>query len=322
MPGADRITWAVCVGLVVSCGAGGCVKIQKRTIPALYAARSAGLTQEQIADFTRHCGEDWGVPEKVFNFGQTYYVNHDGYVMEYSGPRRIALWVSHYVPKAQLKTTFTGTYARPAWSEEEDLPAGVRALDDDYPFGGKPYNRGHMSPNADFGSKQGRDDTFILSNAVPQQWQHNQQIWETFEGYVRDWIEKRGEAYIITGGLLYDPKDDPQSDEFDENGDGVVKYDVMGDSEVTIPTHVFKIIIAPKSSGSDDWESLAVVLKNRKYVKGADKTFDDDLEEGLTSIDWIEHRAGLNFLPTLPDGSPEEQALESEAAKPAQLWAR
>ena len=252
------------------------------------------------------------MPEKTADFGRTYYVNHDGYVMEYSGAQKTALWVCHHVTKDQLKITFSGKYNRPKWREEELVPESVRVHDSDYPSGGKPYNRGHLAPNADFGSKEGRDGTFILSNAVPQQWQNNQQIWSDLEALVREWIETRGEAYIITGPLLYDPTDDPQSDQFDpDKSDSLIYYDVMGDSEVAVPTHLFKILLVPQADGSSAWESLAFVLENRKYDKGSDQSFDDDLTKALVSIDWIETRAELNFLSNLPEGSPEETAMES-----------
>lgn len=294
-----------------------------RAAPALTSAGTPELRADQVAKFAEHCGGRWGVPVKQIFQGPTYYVSHPGYVLEYSAARKLPLWVCHHVTAEQLTVSFSGAYRRPAWREEEGVPVAVRVHDNDYPSGGKPYNRGHMAPNADFGSKEGRDGTFILSNAVPQQWENNQRIWETFEGYVRDWIERRGEAYVITGSLLYDPSDDPESDDYDREGhDGVVDYQVMGASEVTVPTHVFKIVIAPKALGSSDWESIGVVLENRRYLKGSDKTFDDDLDEGIRSIDWIEKRSGLDLLPALGEGTGPERAMESESAKPAHLWAR
>ncbi|MBN1513286.1 MAG: DNA/RNA non-specific endonuclease [Phycisphaerae bacterium] len=303
--------------LLVLCGA--CAQLQTRTILVKYAKHAATLTPQQMADFERHCGVEWGMPEKTEDLGQTFYISHDGYVMEYGAWSKTALWVCHHVTKEQLVKTFEGKYERPSWKEEKELPARFQARDTDYPPWGRPYNRGHMAPNADFGSREGRHGTFILSNAVPQQWENNRDIWADLEAMVRQWIQDRGEAYIITGPLLYDPTDDPLWDRFDpDKSDGLIYYEVMGDSEVAVPTHLFKIVVAPEAEGSQAWESLAIVLENRNYSEGSDETFDDDLELALRSIDWIEARAGLNFLPSLPDGSPEEIALESAA--PAQLW--
>ena len=87
------------------------------------------------------------------------------------------------------------------------LPAGSRAELKDYKHSG--YDRGHQAPSGDETKKQSlQNDTYFLSNMVPQIGQFNQHAWEGLEEMVRGWAIARGEAYVITGPMFYDPKED------------------------------------------------------------------------------------------------------------------
>lgn len=254
--------------------------------------------QREQPDFRKYCGR-FGAPKKLRDFGETYYLPHEGYLLEYRGAWKLALWSAHFVPASQLELTLESKYHRPKWKAEKLLPEAVRARDEDYPEGGIPWNRGHLVPNADFGSKAGRDGTFILSNAVPQFHTHNQRIWETLEGYVREWVISRERAHIFTGGFVEDGK----------------TPELMGEG-VVIPTHLFKIVLAPGAEGK--WETIAVVLENRDYPPDPGGGYRQSLRAGLRSIDWIEAHTGLNFLSALAETSTEARALETDAA--VDLW--
>jgi DNA/RNA endonuclease G (NUC1) len=251
--------------------------------------------------FEKHCGR-FGPPSKTRSFGETYYVVHDGYVIEVVGAWKSALWAAHHVTASQLEKTYAGKYRRPKWKEEKQLPASVRARSSDYPKGGIPWNRGHLAPNADFGSKEARDETFILSNAVPQFHLNNQKIWSELEEMIRGWVIARKEAYVVTGGFVGASREP----------------ELMGESRVVVPTHLFKIVLAPKIDGSDAWEAIAVVLENRDYSRAACAEYEDCLRENIRSIDWIEAEIGLNFFSAIAEDSSEAAALESTA--PAGLW--
>lgn len=307
------IRWSALAVIAVVLGS-GCAERRRYAI-AHYAPLSSGLTAEQLARFQEHCGE-FGMPEKTEDFGLTYYLDSNGYVLEYAGARKIALWAAEHVTTESIHKNFPGEYHRPGWRVEQRVPESAQAKDSDYPPWGDPWNRGHLAPNADFGSKARRNDTFVLSNAVPQYIWNNQGVWEFLEGLVRAWVRHatRGEAYILTGGFLYDPSDDPVVNPTGEGSDGIIWYTAMGAGEVMVPTHLFKIILAPKPGETGQWESIAFVLENREY----DAPYRQALSENIRSINWIETRAGLNFLSAIPEGSPDEHTLEAAAA--AGLW--
>src|SRR5262249_29635414 len=133
--------------------------------------------------------------------------------------------------------------------------------------------------------EQLRKETFFLSNIAPQVGRNfNQSVWADLEDTVRGWTRKRKETWIITGGMFYDPAEENPS-----TADGFVNITVIGDDEVEVPTHLFKIVVAKNAAGA--WESLAFVYENTSYPK------DEDPENHLQSIDWIEERTGFDFMP-------------------------
>lgn len=148
------------------------------------------------------------------------------------------------------------------------------------------------------------DMTFFFTNAVPQNGSLNSGQWNQLEATVRSLVEQKKikNARMITGGFFYDPaEDDPNT------ADGVVIFEQIGSGLVAVPTHVFKIVVAQNSD--DEWQAIAFVAPNKKPPSGW------KFAEGIVSIDWLEERAGLNFMPDLSPS--QEAALES---KPSPMW--
>jgi DNA/RNA endonuclease G (NUC1) len=131
----------------------------------------------------------------------------------------------------------------------------------------------------------------------------NQQIWRELEDLTRDWTELRGDSFQITGGMFYDPaEEDPAT------ADGMVEFEQIGPGNVAVPTHFYKIIVA-KRPGTNTFEAMAFVAEN----VGHERPF--DFAGLLVSIDWLEDRTGIDFLPNLT--AAEEQRLERDVSA---LW--
>lgn len=287
------------------------LKRSARTRAEVAPRPNAGPTPSERAKIRSNTGP-WGLPEKKWPMGKTDYVYYGEFVLEHSAADKIPLWVAHH-----LKDETRLSYRPPAslWHSDDNLPATGRAELADYKGWKDVYDRGHMAPNGDFATKASKEATFVLSNAVPQDSQQNQQLWTNLEQMVRDWAGARGESYVITGPMFYDPEDDPETP--GPNPDGVINYDVIGPHEVAVPTHLFKIVLAPRSrakigsSNPSDWEAIAFVFENRSYG-----TSDFPWTQGLRSVRWIENRTGLDFFPAMDAAA--QNAIET--ATPAALW--
>ena len=80
------------------------------------------------------------------------------------------------------------------------LPVTQRATLTDYIDSG--YDRGHMTPSGDAADPAEQQDTFLLSNVVPQTPALNRHAWEHIERQVREIAAHYGDAYVVTGPVF------------------------------------------------------------------------------------------------------------------------
>ena len=291
--------------------------------PLLLVGCSTTTEQVRIAYFTRfqkaeagHTPQEEAIIKRLCLFGEpkhapgwphgpTEEIIRDGYVLENSLADKIPLWVCEHLGNEDLGGPLKRPDPEPFRSDPK-LPAGSRAELKDYKHSG--YDRGHQAPSGDETKNQSRQDaTYFLSNMVPQVGQFNQHPWERLEEMVRGWAASRGEAYVITGPMFYDPKED---DPHTAAGHFIIK--AIGKDHVAVPTHLYKIAVLRGKSGQ--WRSIAFVMKNQKYPKKV------DYKDFVQSIRWIEDRTGINFMPELdqPENAALHQQLERDV--PTEIW--
>ncbi len=259
----------------------------------------AGFTPEQIAAIEDNCGP-FGMPEldEAFEHGPTDFVIRTGYVLQHSAVDKIPRWVCEHVTPEELSGDTT---RRNPFAPDPQLAGKPRAELDDYRGSG--FDRGHLAPAGNQARSQtAKDETFFLSNMTPQVPQHNQQIWRELEELTRDWVAGGAvaSAFILTGAFFYDPQEEDAA-----TADGFIEFQMIGRGAVAVPTHYFKIVLAPEGEGG--WRAVAFVHENRRY----DRPF--DFAAHVQPIRWIEERAGLNFFPNLDPLL--EQRLEAEPGR-------
>lgn len=236
----------------------------------------------------------FGLPERdpAWIFGPTLMVARPGYALEHSSGDKIPLWVCEYVEPADI----TGNAKRrDKFEPDPKLPPGQRAELADYKGSG--YDRGHMAPAANQKNSQKRnDETFYLSNMAPQIGVgFNRHKWEHLESATREWVRTGvvASAWIITGPIFWDPDEESVA-----TADGFIEHPVIGSNAVSVPTHFYKIVVGKKAN--DELVAVGFVMENRAHPNAA------PLGGYITSIDWIEERTGLNFMPRL-DPETEER---------------
>jgi endonuclease G len=232
--------------------------------------------------------------------GPTRLVVRAGYVLQHSSIDRIALWVCEGVHRDQL----VGDAERlDRFAPDPELPVGQRAELSDYEGSG--YNRGHVAPAGDQNREQRlNEETFYLSNIAPQVPAFNRGIWSRLEDAVRRWVLELADAKIVSGSFYFDPEEDDPA-----KADGLIRFEAIGSNSVAAPTHFYKLVVGQCPRGA--WRALAFVMDNRRYE--APHT----LADHLRAIDWLEERAGLDFMPDL---TPEAEDLRRHdlAVRPGQ----
>lgn len=258
--------------------------------------RSVKESAPNAAWVTDNC--QFGMPESTLDLGPVRVIAREGYVLGHSSISKIPYWVCEHSLAAEI----TGPANRSnAFKPDPELAGQPRAELSDYKHSG--FDRGHMAPAGDFKSSQAlMDQSFFLSNMVPQYGPtFNQGIWADLESRVRDWVKKRGDCWVISGPMFYDAlEEDPTT------ADGIVPYYTVGEGEVAVPTHTYKIVLAKDTAGN--WEAIAFVFDNKAHAR--------PFRLGLhrTTIDWIEERTGLNFFPQF-ETTPGLAAVGAELEK-------
>ena len=142
-------------------------------------------------------------------------------------------------------------------------------------------------------------DTFYLTNIVPQDIDNNGGYWNRLEVWCRDLTKKYSDVWVISGPLWLPNIELNKIETIDNSGDKkrkksevrTVEYKVLGDNYVAVPTHLYKIVLVTDPKLSEALLGTFIVPN----VPIADKhlgTFKVSLEE-------LERHVGVVFHPDL-----------------------
>ena len=260
--------------------------IKKSILPIAFAIILVFSTLPAFASEQKACDECAEYAELGLPSNDGTLLCRTGYLLAHDEEFKTPVWAIERLTreKAQAKLERTDSF-----KADPDLKKGQRAELADYVGSG--YDRGHVAPAADFGwSAIAMDESFYLSNMIPQNPTNNRQIWANLEAQVRDWAILRGEVFIFTGPV-YD------NDE---------AFKTIGKNNVGVPDRLFKVIYDPAAK-----EAIAFLLPNEPIETKR-------LPEYIVSVRFIEYLTGLNFLSNLP--RKEQNQIERPTA--ASMWDR
>ncbi|KAK3697597.1 hypothetical protein RRG08_033327 [Elysia crispata] len=126
-------------------------------------------------------------------------------------------------------------------------------------------------------------ECFTMTNIVPQVPGFNCGPWFDLECYVREKLVRENKGVYVCSGPLFLP--------CAEDDRTVKQFDVLGDGEVSVPTHFFKVIVIETQDGQLELESY--MMPNCTPEEGEEVK----LEDFLTPLCQIEHHSGLIFFP-------------------------
>jgi endonuclease G len=251
---------------------------QLRQLHDLTIASRSRLTSEP----TDNERTPWGYPGGDCDLlvKRHYVTCHDSY-------KRIPEWVAYRLTRRSLQ----GEAARTDdFRADPELDTDQRAVPADYRYSG--YDLGHMAPAAAFKrSRAAMSDTFLMSNIAPQRPHLNRRLWRKLEGQVRALVKSRVSVWVVTGSLFLNPDGTPAD-----------SFTAIGDNEVAVPTHFYKVILAE----SEGLEAFAFVMANSIDPLSGEPA------DYATSVDSVESIAGLDLFAALPDST--EHRIEAAVA--------
>lgn len=240
---------------------------------------------------------------------RSFYLCQDDYAVQFDPATKNPIWVSEKLVGTEHDNERVERVDN--FQPNPYVPYGAQATLNDYK--GSHLDRGHNAPAADMRTPQAMEQSFYLTNMFPQVGPNmNRGIWADLEAMVRKWSVARGEVLVVTGPIF---------------GQGTK---TMGHSQVWVPTHLYKIVLDPRTN-----ESLAFMMPNQQIVTRKTKTIDQGnpefpqttpeqaincgrtctIDDFIVPLTEIEKYTGLQFFPKM------NMQQKQQASQKGRMWA-
>ena len=232
-----------------------------------------------------------------------FLLEKQGYTVSYNNNTLCPNWVAWHLTKDDLgESTRSDKFI-----SDKSLPQKWYAVKkNDYQFPAYGFDRGHVCPSADrTSSNEMNQETFLMTNMIPQSPDCNRIVWIDLESYERELVMQGNELYIFAGGygtggignrgyvekIIINPKNDN-----DENK----KY------TLNVPEFCWKIILV-LSNGNDDLnridENTKIICVSMPNQMGIQKT--GSWEQFECSVNYIEEITHFDFFELFDDDLEE-----------------
>ena len=124
-------------------------------------------------------------------------------------------------------------------------------------------------------------ESCYISNISPQFEGFHKNVWLKLNNLIKSWADQGNEVYVITAGIL---------------SNNLLKISAEG---WAVPDYFYKVVLSKKGN---DLKMIGFLLPH--YNSNA------PISSYVTDVNYIEHLAGIDFFPELPDDV--EETLESE----------
>ncbi|XP_043833099.1 nuclease EXOG, mitochondrial [Dromiciops gliroides] len=238
--------------------------------------------------------EQYGFP--VIGTQARRYTNH---ALSYDQAKRGPRWVIEHISKRKTQGNADRRHCK--FCPDPSVPPAFSADNDDYLGSG--WSRGHMAPagNNKF-STEAMQETFYLSNIVPQNFDNNAGYWNRMEMYCRELTERFEDVWVVSGPLTL-----PQTG---EDGKKRVTYEVIGKDNVAVPSHLYKVILARRSPSSPEPLVLAAFVVPNDAIG-----FRPQLIEFQVSLHDLEKMTGMVFFPRLDKAKDTRNLCEVDTCR-------
>ena len=234
-------------------------------VPACRQANSQ-TTIVQAIDDPQQWTRDLPLPAPL-NDRAEQILTRKAYVVSYNKDSKQPNWVAWKLTAAHTD----GPVARPmtAWHDDKEVPQ-PRAYYQDYR--GTDWDRGHMCPAGDNKwDSVAMYESFLMTNACPQNKTLNSGIWNQIEMDCRQWARKYGEIYIVCGPIFLNQE-----------------HDSIGQHCIPVPEAFFKVIACLDPQHP---KGIGYICRNTEGNRKKDLY--------VNSINEVERITGITFFPNI-----------------------
>jgi DNA/RNA endonuclease G (NUC1) len=217
--------------------------------------------------------------------GDNYLMEKPSFTLSYNKDKGTPNWVSWH-----LENDWTGNLPRTDTFRADPAvsPDWYRVQSTDYFASG--FDRGHMTPNADRDNPASiplNQETFLMSNMVPQAPNNNQGPWADLESFLRTLLPAN-EVYVISGPAGVGGSGD--------NGPA----NTIANGRVTVPAYTWKVaLVLP--IGDNDVSRVSAGTRTIVVIMPNQNSINSDWHTYLTTVDAVETLTGYDFFANVPD---------------------
>ncbi|MDB5309070.1 MAG: non-specific endonuclease [Gemmataceae bacterium] len=235
-----------------------------------------------------------GMPSKAGSQDKNdFLVKKKHYVLSYNNKKGTPNWVSWHLTKEHL-----GDAGRVPFRPDDSLPDTFKKVTPkDYTKSG--FDRGHMCPHSDRSkTAEMSQETFFMTNMVPQSPENNQKGWNQLELFCRMLVEKKNkECYIVAGPAGVGGTG--------RNG----KMTTTANGKVTVPAFTWKVIMVVPAGTTDPSQVKGSKTRLIAVIVPNDRTVTLDWASHRVSVEDVEELTDLKFFDKVTD----EEFLEKRA---------
>lgn len=185
------------------------------------------------------------------------------FILCHDAQTKTPVWTAHEITPGALAPSLA---RRNSFRRDHSL-GHPGASDADYRNSG--WTRGHMVPAADVaGNEQALRESFLLSNAVPQDASLNRSLWRRLENEIRRRARTADSVIVFTGPIFCD---NPER---------------IGPGKVAVPCELFKVAVEIRGTQTT---TIAVIAPNTPILTGNWTDFTVPLSR-------VRERTGLELL--------------------------
>lgn len=231
-------------------------------------------------------------------------ISRDQYVISYNRNRRAPNWVAWKLEDRDMgRVKRTNNFAKDPDLDQYLARANEGSAVDFGDYNGSCFERGHQIPSADrTDNTANNEETFLMSNMVPQTPYLNEVIWNHLEQYTRELVRNQGKKIYAIAGPVYD-----------------LDYGKVGPKkDIAVPSKNFKILIVLEAGQTPadintNTQVIAVLMPNTlangraptPFSKGcagfnpATPGTPDDWRKYESTVKEIERVSGIDFAPVI-----------------------
>jgi endonuclease G len=150
------------------------------------------------------------------------------------------------------------------------------------------YDRGHMAPNHAIAlhyGKSAQQETFLMSNVIPQRPSLNRGVWKEIEHAISDDYAERLEEVWVFVGPIYDPK---------------IPDKFLKRTGIEIPDRFYAVVL----------DELKGRPRAMAFVVPQSVSVNVDPSQFIVSVDEVEKQAGFDFFSGMDNALEEKMERE------------